>query len=281
MNRPNWVLYHYRVDFEPSIESKRLKSSLLYKHKELFENIAFDGESLFLIRKLNSEVTKLESVRNFDQKTIQIQLRLVSEITPNTAEIMQFMNIVFKRCLTKCKFKEFGRERAYFDFNDMHEMRKYQLNIAAGYKASIGLYENRVLLCTEVAHKLINLNTIYDVMKDIHRKCSGGDYKQQCYDKLIGCTMMAGYNRRPYRIDDIAWDLSPGHTFEKRDGTKISFAQYYQENYDIKIRDMDQPLLASLPKERDKNREKNSNRPPPGPIYLVPELCFLTGKVFF
>ena len=69
-------------------------------------------------------------------------------------------------------------------------------------------------------------------------------------------------------------------TFEKKNGDKISFMDYYKTPYSIHIREGRQPLLVSLPRERDKNR------PPPGAekaeerdrhVLLIPELCMLTG----
>jgi hypothetical protein len=41
----------------------------------------------------------------------------------------------------------------------------------------------------------------------------------------------------------------------------------------LDIHDKNQPLLVSLPKERDKRRGQTN------PIKLVPSLCILTGKI--
>ncbi len=57
MNRPNWVLYQYHVDFDPSIESKALRCGLLKQHDGLFNNSkAFDGMTLYSMTKLEKEV---------------------------------------------------------------------------------------------------------------------------------------------------------------------------------------------------------------------------------
>lgn len=47
--------------------------------------------------------------------------------------------------------------------------------------------------------------------------------------------------------------------------TKITFLEYYQKNYDIEIKDERQPLLVTSDK-------LNENQ-----IYLIPELCRMTG----
>jgi len=49
---------------------------------------------------------------------------------------------------------------------------------------------------------------------------------------------------------------------------------YYEKHYNIKIKEDQQPLLISLPKERDKRRGQSK------PILLVPELCVLTGTPY-
>jgi len=44
---------------------------------------------------------------------------------------------------------------------------------------------------------------------------------------------MAIYSHRMYKINDIDFKKKPSDTFNKEDGTKISFAQYYKDNYKI------------------------------------------------
>lgn len=261
------------------IESKKLRVGLMRQHDQLFSNVkAFDGLTLYSLTKLDQEITELESVKQFDQKVVKIKIKLVGQIVSADREFMRLLNIVFKRCLTKSKFIEFGRERAYFDFDNMHELPKYHLKVASGYKASIDIYQSRLLLCTEVAHKLINFDTVWDVMERLYRDCRPDEYKNACLNQLVGTTIMTNYNKKTYRIDDINWDQTPECTFEKKDGSKISFADYYYENYKIRIRNMRQPLLVSLAKDKDKNRAKNTQQPA-RPILLIPELCLSTGTI--
>ena len=39
-------------------------------------------------------------------------------------------------------------------------------------------------------------------------------------------------------------------TFERKDGSKISFMQYYKERYNLEVREKAQPLLISMPKDK-------------------------------
>ena len=60
---------------------------------------------------------------------------------------------------------------------------------------------------------------------------------------------MSRYNNKTYRIDDIDWDKNPQSTFSTRSG-EVSFIQYYENAYNKKITDLEQPLLVSMPKKR-------------------------------
>jgi aubergine-like protein len=148
-------------------------------------------------------------------------------------------------------------------------MGKYGLKVAAGYRTAIDIYGDKLLLCSELAHKLINFDTVWQAMEKIYRQRGESDYKSHCMNSLVGQTIMTNYNKKAYRVDDISWDLTPQDTFEKKDGTRVSFVDYYYENYKIKVNQLRQPMLVSNQKLR--NGEKR-------PVLLIPELCVLTGK---
>ena len=60
LNQPNWVLYQYYVDFDPPMDSKRLRIALFNQHSALFDNTkAFDGMTLYALKKLPDEVTMM------------------------------------------------------------------------------------------------------------------------------------------------------------------------------------------------------------------------------
>ncbi|KAG5680052.1 hypothetical protein PVAND_009583 [Polypedilum vanderplanki] len=71
-------------------------------------------------------------------------------------------------------------------------------------------------------------------------------------------------------IDDVKFDANPQNTFDMR-GTQKSFADYYLERYNIKLKDLNQPLLISNPKAR------NIRGGHTDPVILIPELCVATG----
>jgi len=81
---------------------------------------------------------------------------------------------------------------------------------------------------------------------------------------------MTHYNRKTYRVDDIDWETTPSSTFDMK-GETLSFAQYFQQRYGLRVKDLHQPMLVSRPKKKDFHRGMT------GPILLVPEFCQMTG----
>ena len=51
-----------------------------------------------------------------------------------------------------------------------------------------------------------------------------------------------------FRISEIRLDMSPKDFFETKKGEKIQYAQYYLDRWGMKITDLDQPLLVSIPR---------------------------------
>ena len=87
---------------------------------------------------------------------------------------------------------EFGRDRAYFDFTNLDVVGNYHLKIAHGYKISMDRYDNRVLLCTEIAHKLMKDDTVLDFIEKLYRQANGNvaAWKEDCFKNLVGQTVM-------------------------------------------------------------------------------------------
>lgn len=141
---------------------------------------------------------------------------------------------------------------------------------------------DRILLCSELCHKLINFKTIADLMNDIYRdeRQDPHRWRERCIREIVGQNVMTNYNKKTYMIDDINFDMHPRDEFDLKNGEKISFVNYYHKQYQLTVRDPDwQVMLLSLPKKKEVARCKEANRRPPGPVLLVPEFCVLTGNL--
>lgn len=79
---------------------------------------------------------------------------------------------------------------------------------------------------------------------------------------MIGQTVVTQYNNVTYKIDDVDFSLKPSSCFTLNNSIqedKVSFANYVEQKYKVKVTDQMQPMLVS------------------NQCYLIPELCFAIG----
>uniref|UniRef100_A0A8C1DAA4 Piwi-like RNA-mediated gene silencing 1 n=1 Tax=Cyprinus carpio carpio TaxID=630221 RepID=A0A8C1DAA4_CYPCA len=254
LSRPLWALYQYHVDYKPPMESRRLRSALLFQHEEtLGKAHTFDGILKLLIISMKVEIT----------------VTLTNELPPSSPVCLQFYNILFRRILRILNMQQIGRH--YYNPDDPFNIPQHRLTIWPGFVTTILQYESSIMLCTDVSHKVLRSETVLDFMYSLRQQCGDQRFPEACTKELVGLIILTKYNNKTYRIDDIAWDHTPNNTFKKGD-TEISFKNYFKTQYGLDITDGNQVLLVSHVK-----RLGPSGRPPPGPAMLVPEFCYLTG----
>lgn len=67
-------------------------------------------------------------------------------------------------------------------------MRKFGLELWPGYKTSIRQHESNILMCVEITHKVMRMETAYDILQDIHRR-SRDDHR---VSPLFPCILFYG-----------------------------------------------------------------------------------------
>ena len=101
-------------------------------------------------------------------------------------------SIYLYSCLKHCGLTQIGRDRDYYDFRNTIPFQKYHLIIANGYKASIEVYKNKLLLCADTSYRLINAQNVFETMSTVHAKLNK-DYeklKLECLKEIVGQTVM-------------------------------------------------------------------------------------------
>ncbi|XP_005729611.1 piwi-like protein 1 [Pundamilia nyererei] len=269
LSRPQWILYQYHVDFKPQMESRRLRSALLFQHEETLGSArSFDGALLFLPNRLHSKETVVYSETRNGEK-VQITITLTNELPPSSPVCIQFYNIIFRRILRILNMQQIGRN--YYSPSDPLNIPQHKLTIWPGYTTNILQYESCIMMCTDVSHKVLRSETVLDFMVNLRQQCGSQRFTEICEKELVGLIILTKYNNKTYRIDGIAWDHTPSNTF-KRGDADTSFKNYYKSQYGLDITDANQVLLISYVK-----RMGPAGAPPPGPAMLIPELCYLTG----
>ncbi|XP_039751696.1 piwi-like protein Siwi [Pararge aegeria] len=263
---PQWSLYQYHVDITPEEDRTGIRKALMRVHKNTFGGYLFDGTVLYTVKKLHPDPLELYSDRN-DGERMRIMIKLTCQVSPGDYHYLQVFNILIRKCFSLLNLTLMGRD--FFDANAKIDIPEYKLQIWPGYKATINQYEDRLLMVTEIAHKVLRLDTVLQMLRE-YSTSKGGDYKKIFMEDIAAKIVMTDYNKKTYRVDDVSWKDSPLSTFKMKDET-ITYLDYYQRKYNIRITDSKQPLLISRSKPRDIRAGM------PELVYLVPELCRQTG----
>lgn len=125
-----------------------------------------------------------------------------------------------------------------------------------------------MLVNVEITHKFMRQQRLIDILHECAN--NGRDYQASAKKAILGTTVLTDYNNNTYRIDDIDFGQNAQSKFQFK-GVEISFVEYYQTKYNIKIQEPQQPLLISNAKARDIRAGKAEY------IALIPELCRATG----
>nr|AGA54121.1 piwi-like protein 4 [Rhinolophus ferrumequinum] len=265
----DWQLYQYHVTYTPNLESRRMRIALLYSHRELSNKAkAFDGVILFLSQKLKEKVTELSSETQRGE-TVKMTVALTRELPASSPVCVQVFSIIFRKILKKLSMYQIGRN--FYKPSEPVEIPQHNLSLWPGFTISVSQFESRLLFSADVSYKILRNETVLEFMTGLCHQTGMSGFTQTCEKQLIGFIVLTRYNNKTYRIDDIDWSVKPTHTFQKRDGTEITYVDYYKQQYDITVSDLNQPMLVSLLKsKRNDNAEARM-------AHLIPELCFLTG----
>ncbi|XP_039081538.1 piwi-like protein 3 [Hyaena hyaena] len=268
ISRPELITYKYNIDYMPEIEDGKVRTDLLCQHKQTIgECHIFDGNSLLLPHRLQKQKTEL--VSRWGTKIVKVTIEFCSELKPTSVDCLRYYNILFRKILKMMDLKQVGRN--YYNENEAMEFLNHKLVIWPGYITSILEYETSITLCADVNHKLLRMQTAYDLIMHVDSKSQRKDIKD-ITKELVGSIVFTKYNNRTYRVDAINWEETPRSTFKKSGGEEITFVDYYKEQHGLVVTDLTQPLLVSKGKWK-----KSQQDTPHEPIMLVPELCYLTG----
>ncbi|EHH20098.1 hypothetical protein EGK_02886 [Macaca mulatta] len=266
ISRPQWVAYKYNVDYRPDIEDGNLRTILLDQHRRKFgECHIFDGNSLLLSRPLKERRVEWLSMTK-DKKFVKITVEFSKEIRPTSPDCLRYYNILFRRTFKLLDFEQVGRN--YYTKKKAIQLYRHgtSLEIWLGYVTSILQYENGITLCADVSHKLLRIETAYDFIKRTSAEAQTGNIREEVTNKLIGSIVLTKYNNKTYRVDDIDWKQNPEDTFNRSDGSKITYIDYYRQQHKEIVTVKKQPLLVS--QGRWKKGLTGTQREP---ILLIPQ----------
>ncbi|XP_074036820.1 piwi like RNA-mediated gene silencing protein aubergine isoform X2 [Leptinotarsa decemlineata] len=266
MKAGKWGLFQYRVDFNPDVDHtghrKRYMSTAM--RGSGINGYLFDGTVMYTTQRIHPD--PLEKLVDSDTgERFRITIRLVGDVAWGDYHYIQLFNIIIRKCLTFMKFQLVGRQ--YFDPTNRVAIPEFCLELWPGFVTSMRQHENDILLNSDLTFKVMRQDNVYDLMLE----CRSSNHRAEFQSKIIGSVVLTYYNNKTYKIDDVDFHTSPASTFPRRDGSSISFVEYYRTRYNINIQVLTQPMLVS----RSKPREIRAGMPET--VLLIPELCQLTG----
>lgn len=102
---------------------------------------------------------------------------------------------------------------------------EYRLELWPGYSTSIRQHEEDILVCAEITHKVMRMETIYQIMDRVRRE--ERDFKKAFMERVLGTTVLTAYNNKTYRIDDVNFEKKASDPFETKNGPE-TFVHYYK-----------------------------------------------------
>eukprot|EP00029_Vermamoeba_vermiformis_P005152 TRINITY_DN1712_c0_g1_i1.p1 TRINITY_DN1712_c0_g1~~TRINITY_DN1712_c0_g1_i1.p1 ORF type:complete len:808 (-),score=167.64 TRINITY_DN1712_c0_g1_i1:34-2457(-) len=170
------------------------------------------------------------------------------------AFICQIINILLKPILTKgLGLTPMGR-RGFFNAS-AGEGNDRNVSFMPGFSPVVMLHNNRLFLHTDFQYRAIARDHSLHYVRSTDPK------------EMIGQSVYCEHNRRHYIVSAVRSDLTPRSTFDLKDGTKVSYAQYYEKRYGLRLRTENQPMLE-VTQRRKQGVES---------IFLVPEFCKIAG----
>lgn len=265
---PNKGVFEYEVRYSPAIHSMQLRYKLLNQHRDIIGNTkTFDGSILYLPMLLPDARTVLTS--NNDTDISKVTVTIIFKKKKLLKDCIHLYNVLFDRILKILKFVRFGRKN--FDPTAPKMIPQHKLEIWPGYVTAVDEYEDGVMLCLDVSHRLLCTDTVLDILAHAYIS-DKNNFQQKALESLLGAVVLTRYNNKTYRIDDILFNESPLSTFQMN-GKDVSYMDYYKNHYNIEVLDKEQPLLVSREERRVSGKEDKETIT----FCLIPEICFLTG----
>lgn len=261
------VLFEYIVKTAPALtchsnEEKTKLFKIVKKMKErlnaLFDNHVYWEGFIYSFEKID-EIETLEDVEiEEDDVTYVVSISLHDNLSFDNPKVARFFRAYMNQIIKKSKLR-LTRAGKHFDPRDPLELNG--VNMYWAYFNTMKCIDGSIYLNLNPSVKFFQQEPILTLIQEI------GNMKK-VKEELVGRSVMSYYNNRVYKIDDVNFDLNPTKKFfcdMHNKNKEMTYAEYIFENYNIRVKSLDQPMLM------------HHNIRTGQDIYLIPELCVLTG----
>lgn len=221
IKKAKFEMVQYNIDFEPDVLTISLKKTLLREQKPLIGGYIFDGCNVFTMKKL--AVTEFIS-KDREGNNHKIILTVDNIIPMSNQTSIQLLNIILRKSMEGLKLQQVGKN--FYDAENKVSIRDYRLELWPGYVTSIRQHEHNILLCAEIAHKVMRNESMLDILEQLKREVL--EYRTEYVRKVVGKVVLTDYNNQTYRIDAVDFESCPISTFETKRGPETYMNYYYR-----------------------------------------------------
>jgi hypothetical protein len=155
--------------------------------------------------------------------------------------VYQIYNNKIKQVLRELDMDELTRGK-YFDKKEIM-VQQVGLSVIRGFKFTLQTLKSGVYLQIDVCSRVFRTHNLLEELSSLKSVDAAA--------ALVGATVLTLYGkRRTYRIEEIDYKMTPKSKFyhDKRAG-EVTFADYYDECYGLKVSTMKQPLILTTIRE--------------------------------
>jgi aubergine-like protein len=256
----------YSVEFEPDIPSQLLKLREKVIAKSRADVINHIGKYVYANTAIYGGLSETAGQEGAFQVTSNHDgVDYIITITPvghieSPQETKHFYNKFFNTIQGRMRLVMIGRK--FYNPDRKIDLPAHGITIWPGYASSVSSYEDGCLINIDISHRCLRTINCLDELESM-RRGEGSRFKDDAMRKFVGSTVLTGYNKKCYRVDDIDWDSSPLSSFVNMQGVETNYKDYYETRWAIKNIKDNQPLLVSSLKKLK--------------VFLIPELCYITG----
>ena len=296
----------YSIEILPTISDENFPlKRIVYQHiesqlPEEFKKTFFAGNNLYacVANYQNKDLSLIELTTSANKTDYVIKLYKAKEInfrdlTKNNdkenQEIKQMIEKLIRYIIMRDPKMIKFRDGTMVNKNEKNNIQSVNdntneeslENIYKGYMTSVHITDNGFFMRINDTNKIISKKSAYKKIMEIRNNNSDKGHIEirEMINEYFRThrTVLAKYGSfRTYRINLINFDKSPKNTsiqIKDINGNvnSVSLSNYYYNQYGLKIRDEDQPLIEV---ERKVKKGDDSDVEI---IYLIPELVCLTG----
>lgn len=149
---PDRGVFEYEVKFDPNIHSVNIRYKLLRQHENAIGRVrTFDGTLLCLPKKLIERITRLVSVNEADNSSVDVTITFKHK--KKFSECLQLYGILFHRIMELMKFVMFKRKA--FDPTAPKLIPQHKLEIWPGFVTAIEECQGGITLCVDVTSRVL------------------------------------------------------------------------------------------------------------------------------